>query len=129
MNVAPFPALRDCLAYLSQMGEIGAVTTELSNRLGYEPKRISEALCTGERRGLVEWFPEPLGRCNNRRRWYAAGMRPAVKLPVVVQTKPAPEPNGVRAFVDPRFHVELPAGYRSALSSSECRPWARALGA
>jgi hypothetical protein len=128
-NVTPDTTLQAVLEYLKTKGTAGAPSTELAANTGREAKSIHNATHKGEKRGLIEWWPEPMGRCANRRRWYAAGMRPAVKPPPVPMRpvrKPDAPANGVRAFVDPRFHVELPAGYRSALSSNECRPWAAA---
>jgi hypothetical protein len=128
-NIQPDTNLQLVCDYLKSRGTAGSASTEMAVALGKSAKAVHSAVHKAEKRGLVEWWPEPMGRCANRRRWYAAGMRPKVAPPPVPMRpvrKPDAPANGVRAFVDPRFHVELPAGYRSALSPSECRPWAAA---
>lgn len=111
----------------------GLDSADLKRRLGLSADHISNALTIGVGGGLFEFHTVPHGRAWNRRVYYAAGMKPEKAPPppppaprVAAPRKADDAPNGTRRWVDPRFHVDLPADYTSSLSSAECRPWAMA---
>jgi hypothetical protein len=110
---------------LLDFGTAGATTQELTPLVGSSGSQVWKALKNLHDRGAIEFWPEPCGRCVNRRRWYAAGHRPQTPpppKPAVRKATTAAEPNGVRRFVDPRFHVESAP---PVINPAECRPWAR----
>ena len=117
------PTIGKVQAILKERKQQGAATDELMPLIGVTLGHLSTALSFALAAGLLEWYPEPLGRCWNRRRWYAAGFKPAQRPTPPARSKlVAPR----RDYMDARYHVELPDGYVSPLNPADCRPWAEA---
>lgn len=127
-KIDKWPSLVRCVEVLKTRGQTGASAQELCGLLDRCPSRVTKAVSMGEQFGVIESWPEPMGRSTNRRRYYAAGMRPE-KAPEPIKTIRKPTKgasDGAVKVLAYRWHTELPTGYISALNPQECRPWAQA---
>ena len=75
------------LAALRACGNVGGISTDLAPASGARDTTVSQWLKAWEDAGIVGSWPDPVGRCMNRRRWWLAEFKPAKK----------PAPSGIKA--------------------------------
>ena len=79
-RTALLDALRSC-------GTSGGISTDLGPACGARDTTVSQWLKVMADEGIVGWWPDPVGKCINRRRWWLAEFKPAKK----------PAPSGIKA--------------------------------
>lgn len=67
-------ALREC-------GESGALGPDIAKMVGRDKDNVATRLAELHALGVVGWWPDPIGRCVNRRRYWLAEFRPAKRPP------------------------------------------------
>lgn len=83
------PILRaEILAAMESIGTQGALTTEICALIGRAAEGVATNLTVLTAEGIVGWWPDPIGRCVNRRRWWLIQHRPSRK----------PQPSGLRSI-------------------------------
>ena len=113
-------------------GKRGATRPELAGHLGFDASsgtKIGARLRRLVEEGRLGTWPDPLPNSRKRARYWTPEFLP--------ETCPEPTraPSGGGHLVaapagdvpiEQRYSVQIPAGYVSALDSSQCRPWATA---
>jgi hypothetical protein len=74
------------IAAVAEAGKAGMLTADIARQVDRSSNTVATNLAHAEARGLLSWWPDPLGRCQNRRRWWLAELRP----------ERCPKPSGLR---------------------------------
>jgi hypothetical protein len=120
------PSVKRIIEAIKSYGSQGCTSTQISTTLGVNYGTVAHSLKPAIEAGLIDFWPQPMGRSMNRRVYYGAGMKPAEPLqPIKTVRKPTkgatPQAAKTLAY---RWHTELPPGYVSQINAAECRPWA-----
>jgi hypothetical protein len=136
------------LAALKAAAHDGATTPDITRRLGLSDASVStckQRLTRLAEEGRIGWWLDPIGRCGNRRRWWAleflptsqpapsnkrsAGLRDVSEQSHGLGWRTEKRDDGITwcesSKRDYRAQV-LPGEAPSVISSAECRPWAMA---
>lgn len=110
------------LELLREAGAAGITTPEIGLRLKRSADNMAYNLSAMEKQGLAGWWPDPIGRCMTRRRWWLATMRPERQPPPTGKPSVVPPKSAAPTHFG-RFHVDIAP---SVINAQECRPWAAA---
>lgn len=120
------PSVKLIIEAVKSYGSEGCTTSQLTATLGVNGGSVAHALQPAIEAGLIDFWPQPMGRSMNRRVYYGKGMKPAEPLkPIKTMRKPTTgkHPQAAKTLAY-RWHVDLPPGYVSQINAAECRPWA-----
>ena len=66
---------------LRKCGEAGALGPDIATAIGRDKDNVATRLSELHELGVVGWWPDPIGRCVNRRRYWLAEFRPVKRPP------------------------------------------------